>query len=117
MNLKEKSDHVFSIYIRRRDCPDGVGRCISCGKLMTFDTCDCGHYIPRGNMSTRYYERNCAAQCRECNRYKDGNLAGFTIGLVERYGDGIISELNALKHATAKFSKSDYEELIKKYKP
>lgn len=114
---KEVADRVFSLYIRRRDCPDGVGRCISCGKLITVETCDCGHYIPRGNMATRYYERNCAAQCRPCNRYKDGNLVGFTIGLVERYGDGIIEELNALKHTTTKFSKSDYEELIKKYKP
>lgn len=68
-------------------------------------------------MATRFYERNCAAQCITYNRYKDGNLAGFAIGLVERYGDGIIEELNALKHATTKFSKSDYEELIKKYKP
>lgn len=117
MSPKERLDGVFSLYIRRRDCRDGVGRCISCGRPITFATCDAGHYIPRGNMATRYYERNCAAQCRECNRYKDGNLAGFTIGLVERYGDGIIDELNALKHATAKFSKSDYEELIKKYKP
>lgn len=115
MNHKEKADAAFSIYIRRRDCPDGVGHCISCGTPITFSTCDCGHYIPRANMATRYYERNCAAQCYTCNRYKDGNLAGFTIGLVERYGDGIISELNALKHATCKMTKSDYEEIIKKY--
>lgn len=116
MSLKEKSDRVFSLWIRHRDCPGGQGRCISCGCGITPETCDCGHFVPRANMATRYDEKNCAAQCYACNRYKDGNLAGFTIGLVERYGDGIISRLCALKRATAKFTKSDYEELIKKYK-
>lgn len=116
MNLKEKADATFSIRIRHRDCPDGHGHCISCGMPITFSTCDCGHYISRAHMATRFYERNCAAQCVPCNRYKDGNLAGFTLGLVERYGDGIISELNALKHATCKMTKSDYEELVKTHK-
>lgn len=32
-------DKVFSLYIRRRDCRDGAGRCISCGRPITFPTC------------------------------------------------------------------------------
>lgn len=115
MKLKEKADAAHSIHIRQQDCPDGHGYCISCGTPITFNTCDCGHFIPRAHMATRFYERNCAAQCVPCNRYKDGNLAGFTLGLVERYGDGIIEELNALKRTTVKLSKSDYKEIMKKY--
>lgn len=116
MNLKEKADAVFSLYVRLRDCPDGHGRCISCGCSITPKTCDAGHFIPRTHLATRWDERNVNIQCYNCNRMKDGNLAGYTIGLVEKYGDGIVGELNALKHATCKLTKSDYEELIKKYR-
>lgn len=110
---REMLDRVFSIYIRRRDCPDGQGRCISCGRPINFTTCDAGHYIPRTHTATRWNVRNVHAQCRTCNRMRDGNAAGYTIGLVERYGDGIIGELNALKHRTVKLSDSDYKTLTK----
>lgn len=112
---KDNLDKVFGLYVRRRDCPDGLGRCISCGRPITFRNCDAGHYIPRTHAATRWDTRNVNAQCRACNRMKDGNLPGYTIGLVEKYGDGVIEELNALKHTTMKLTKSDYLELIKKY--
>lgn len=115
MNLKDKADKVFSLFIRNRDCPEGVGRCISCGKTVTPKTCDCGHFIPRQHTAARYDERNCAAQCYECNRMKGGNLAGFTIGLVERYGDGVIEELKTEKHSTVKLSESDFKKIIRRY--
>lgn len=110
---KDALDRAFSRYIRRRDCPDGVGRCISCGCPITFETCDAGHYIPRTHTATRWHVRNVHAQCRSCNRMRDGNAAGYTLGLVERYGDGIIGELKALKHATVKLSDNDYKTLTK----
>ncbi len=60
-----KLDNVFSEFIRKRDCTP-YGRCISCGKVITYDTADCGHYINRKHMATRYDENNCNAQCRHC---------------------------------------------------
>ena len=95
--LDDEAWRVFSIFIRNRDCPDGYGACICCGKPIRFNDCDAAHFIPRQHMSLKFDERNVNACCRECNRMKYGNLPGYTIGLVEKYGDGIIEELKALK--------------------
>lgn len=113
---KETLDKVFSLYIRKRDCRGGVGRCISCGTAIMVNSCDCGHFIPRAHMATRFSEKNCAAQCQFCNRMQDGNMAGFTIGLVERYGDGVIEELKAQSRQMVRLRDGDYKELIRRYK-
>ncbi len=69
-NLKTKLDRVFSEYIRLRDTAghskDGYFRCISCGQIKPYSQADCGHYIGRQHMATRYNEINCNAQCRNC---------------------------------------------------
>lgn len=113
MDLKRKLDIVFSQYIRKRDTP---GRCISCGKFIRYDNCDAGHYIPRQHLATRFDERNVNAQCKECNQYKYGNLNAYSIGLDRKYGKGTADELQTLKNTTIKLSRSDYTEMIKKYR-
>ena len=65
-NLKAKLDKVFSEYIRKRDTHNGVFKCISCGRILPYEQADCGHYINRKHMSTRFDEMNCNAQCRSC---------------------------------------------------
>jgi hypothetical protein len=40
----------------------------------------------------------------------------FAVFLEEKYGAGILQELNALKKTTVKLSRSDYEEKIEFYK-
>lgn len=112
----EIADKIFSIYIRNRDCPDGKGHCISCGRPITPETSDCGHYIPRHHLSTRYDERNCNAQCVECNRMKYGNIPGYTKGLMRKYGDYIIDDLISLGKREHKMSQSDFEDIITTYK-
>ncbi len=118
MNSKLKRlDKVFSEYIRRRDADsNGYVRCISCGMIVHWKDADCGHYIPRANMSTRFDERNCNAQCRECNRAKDGNISGYEIGLVRKYGHTIIGVLLEEKWQIRKWSKHALDESIKYYR-
>lgn len=115
-NAKEMLDKVFSIYIRRRDCRDGTGRCISCGRPITFTTCDAGHYIPRTHTATRWNIYNVNAQCRECNRMKDGNASNYRIGLIERYGLPVVDKLEQERHATVKLSDNDYRTLTRFFK-
>lgn len=112
----EKLDQIFSQYIRKRDCPGGTGRCISCDKVIYFSTCDAGHYIDRRHLSLRFDERNVNAQCIECNRFKNGNLRGYKIGLIEKYGKEIIPQLEQEKRVITKYSDRDIKELIKFYK-
>lgn len=116
-NLKARLDREFSLYVRLRDTmPNGYFRCISCGQLKPFGQADCGHYINRQHMSTRYDEMNCNAQCRKCNRFMEGNMSGYRHGLVAKYGERNVLLLEAKKNQARKYSDFEYSELIKYYK-
>lgn len=116
MNYKAKLDRVFSEYIRKRDSKDGYFTCISCGRVLPYEQADCGHYINRKHMSTRYSEVNCAAQCRKCNRFDEGNMSGFRNGLVSRYGEERVLMLEMQKNNTKIYSEVEYKALIEHYK-
>lgn len=115
--LKAKLDKVFSQYIRLRDrMPGGVFRCISCGQIKPIEQADCGHYINRQHMATRFSEMNCNAQCRSCNRFDEGNIQGYRRGLVQKYGEQRVLLLEAQKYETRKYTDFEYEALIKHYR-
>lgn len=116
-NLKLKLDTVFSRYIRLRDArKDGTFRCISCGRVLPFDQSDCGHYINRQHMATRYSEKNCNAQCRSCNRFDEGNIQGYRRGLIAKYGEPTVLLLESLKKETNKISDFEYQTMIDFYR-
>lgn len=115
-DLKAKLDKVFSEYIRKRDTRNGVFKCISCGRILPYEQADCGHYINRKHMATRFDEMNCNAQCISCNRFDEGNIQGYRRGLVSLYGEQQVNLLEAKKHNFRKYSDFEYEVLIKHYK-
>ena len=116
-NLKVKLDRVFSQYIRLRDMlPGNVFQCISCGKIKPINQADCGHYINRKHMATRYSEMNCNAQCRSCNRFDEGNMQGYRSHLVWKYGENRVLLLESQKYETRKYSEFEYKALIEHYK-
>ena len=116
-DLKAMLDKEFSLYIRLRDAmPGGFFHCISCGQIKPFEQADCGHYINRQHMSTRFDEMNCNAQCRKCNRFMEGNMSGYRRGLVAKYGERRVLLLESKKNQTRKYSDFEYAELIKYYK-
>jgi len=51
-----------------------------------------------------------------CNRMKDGNVKGYTQGIVKKYGQEILDELAVIKHTTSKLTNFEGEQLIKHYK-
>ena len=66
-NLTKKLDKVFSAYIRLRDAmQSGYFKCISCGQIKPFEQADCGHFFSRKNMSVRFDEDDCHAECKYC---------------------------------------------------
>jgi len=111
-----KLDTIFSKYIRRRDCGYGYAPCISCGKLITYDTSDCGHYENRKHMATRYDEKNCNAQCRACNRFSEGNIQGYRRGLIKKYGESEVEKIEIRRYNISKLSVPEIEILSKHYK-
>lgn len=115
-NSKVKLDTVFSIFIRQRDARNnGFGNCISCGNPVFWKDADNGHYIVRSNMATRYDEVNCNLQCRHCNRFCEGNMSGYRQGLIKKYGEEKVIELEMRKFNKAKISKVELELLIDHY--
>lgn len=117
-NLKNQLDTVFSQYIRLRDMIPNttIFRCISCGMIKPINQADCGHYINRQHMSTRYSEINCNAQCRHCNRFDEGNMQGYRRGLVNKYGETKVTLLESQKYEVRKYSDFEYKALIQYYK-
>ena len=115
--LIKKLDRVFSEYIRRLALtPQGYIRCFTCGAFITFRQADCGHYVGRECMSTRFYERNVAVQCHSCNRYAEGRKDIFAINLQKKYGQGILEELNRKKNEIKQWTAGELEEKIEDYK-
>ena len=115
--LKDTLDRVFSEYIRLRDTKeDGTFTCISCDSKLPYEESDCGHYISRKHMSTRFSEENCNAQCITCNRHNYGNIKGYRSGLIKKYGESIVLSLESAKYQINKMSESDYREKITHYR-
>ena len=116
MDYKTKLDTIFSKFIRMRDADSsGIVKCISCNKFFHWKKVDNGHFVNRKHMSTRFSEKNCNAQCISCNRFDEGNNIGYAKGLIQKYGPGIIDELEVLKYQTSKFSEFDYKVMIQDY--
>ena len=115
-NLKSRLDTVFAMFIRLRDAlPSGAFKCISCGKLLPFEQSDCGHYINRQHMATRFNEKNCNAQCRHCNRFMEGNIQSYRRRLVAKYGEKRVLLLESKQQDYRNYSDFEYKELIKYY--
>lgn len=106
---------VFQKYIRLRDkhLP-----CISCGNKNPSDWCG-SHFFPAGVYSGLIFdERNCHGACNTyCNKYLSGNLVNYRIGLIERYGEEFVNELekDSLVKKNYKYTKEELTEIKKKY--
>lgn len=117
MNLKAKLDKIFSVYIRMRDADkDGICTCISCGDMKYWKLMDAGHFVNRRYMALRYSETNVNAQCRSCNRFDEGNSLGYALGLTKKYGKNIIDKLRIAKKTSVKYTKFEFETMIRYYK-
>lgn len=114
---KDTLDRIFSEFVRIRDSDsNGIIRCISCGKIVSWKESDCGHYINRKHNSTRYDEKNCNAQCRSCNRFDEGNIQGYRKGLIVKYGEYAVNILEMKKYNTCKMGQMEINALGYEYK-
>lgn len=114
-----QADDAFSKYVRTRDSQDYYGKafkCISCGRVLPIEQADCGHYINRRHMATRFSEENCHAQCRACNRFDEDNIYNYRKALYEKLGENDLLVLEAAKHKTLKLSTFELEEIARTYK-
>ena len=110
-SLVTKLDNVFSIYIRRRYAINDISKCVTCNKEDHWKNLQCGHFMSRKHMSTRWDENNCQVQCAGCNVFKYGEQYLFS----QYLGNNLSEELYIKSRQIVKFTELDLEEMIKHY--
>ena len=80
----------FSLEVRQRDV-EKYGTCISCGKPITVDTCDAGHFIAAAGCGRDllFDPMNVHAECGRCNAFDSNHIIGYEQGLIERYDQSV----------------------------
>lgn len=111
--LKKELDKVFSEYIRRKYAKNGKTNCYTCSRLLEWQQIQCGHFVSRQHLSTRYDEENCRPQCVGCNVFGGGRVSTFANNL-ENESIGIVASL--YRKAGLIFKDFPYEEKIEEYK-
>lgn len=106
-------DKEFSIFIRKRDKDKG---CITCGIKKDWKLMDCGHYLRRGLMATRWNERNTAMQCKKCNGWNEGEKDIFRKKLVEMYGLPFVELIESERYKPAHISTNELKIMILHYR-
>lgn len=103
---------VANKYARLRDCfGTGGASCISCGVWKSFEELDGGHFIPATASSVRFDERNINAQCHRCNRFLHGFGRGYYRGMLQKYGQAVIDDLEAHESDTKKWTQGELDAL------
>lgn len=114
--LSEELVSIFSRYIRQLYSDEnGNLQCVTCGKTNHWKKMQAGHYHSSTIYSLKWDERNVHPQCYGCNIKKEGRKELYTIYLMDKYGDGIIRELQKEREKKVSFSKEDYIEMINIY--
>ena len=114
--LVEKLDKVFSQYIRLKYSSNGYCRCISCGRIHHWKEIQCGHYMSRRYLSTRWSEDNCRPQCVACNVFNQGNIQAYRLALVKEIGQQRVDLVEArARQESCKYGEFELEALIKHY--
>lgn len=119
-SLKKKLRKIFNTFIRLRDTDEnGVGKCISCNKPIFYgDNCQAGHYEPSSIVFANldFDEVNVNGQCAHCNGFLEGNKTGYMVGLVKKYGAGVLDQLKIKRRLGCHWVAFEYEVLIGQYR-
>lgn len=74
-----------------------------------------GHFYARTFTAVRWDERNVNGQCAGCNTFKHGNLLEYRKGMIAKYGQEVVDELERLHNQPFKLDRQWLEEKIKHY--
>jgi len=115
--LTAKAQRIFNTYIRDRDSRNGFFTCISCFRSMPTDQMDAGHYVPvKGGSFLRFHEWNVNGECKRCNGFDEFHLIGYRKHLIMKLGKDAVEWLENHRHEVKKWTRSELNEIITKYK-
>ena len=110
--LKNDLDFVFSRIVRLTAADEhGNCACYTCGKVKHWSLQQCGHFIKRGEMATRWDFRNVRVQDKFCNENLDGNLKVFEQKMNEEY-PGLADQLREISKEPYKWYVSELKRLL-----
>lgn len=114
-SAKTRAWKATSLYIRKRD-----PFCVTC---KVRPSTQCGHYKHNSDKPNKqlggnalwYNLKNLGGQCTVCNCYNSGELDAFALHLEERYGQGILQELERLFRTPKKWTIPELLEIEKEF--
>jgi hypothetical protein len=110
--LIDDLDIIFSQLIRLKEADEhGMAKCYTCEDVKHWKQLQCGHYISRAQMPTRFSEKNCRPQCKICNEDKRGNLVVFAERL-EAEEPGIVAILEEQSRGIQDYGRDELKVLI-----
>ncbi len=107
---KNWADVWFSRFIRERD----KGQCYTCPNKNNPKKMQCGHFVPRQYLATRYDEINNHCQCYACNMLYNGQPSAYGKRLRDEYGAFIIEKLENRRQEIIR--DMDYKQIGDTYK-
>jgi 5-methylcytosine-specific restriction endonuclease McrA len=112
--LKEKLDKSFSELVRRRACVTEYEliNCVTCKQVFHWKNLDCGHFVDRDHLPTRWDLDNCRPQCQSCNRFKTGRRYEFGMALNRELGQGTAERLIEKGNGPSQHIKDTAQELL-----
>ena len=115
-NLIADLDQVFSLYIRMKYADkNGIVECFTSGKKYHYKNIQCGHFISRSNLATRWLDQNCRPQSEYDNCLLGGNLAVFERKLEEERS-GSVEYLRDLSRQICKPTITELKSTIVEYR-
>ena len=113
--LKKDLDKIFSLYIRTKYAKNGVVKCYTCGKMGEIKKMQCGHFVSRQYLATRWDENNTRVQCWGCNGFGGGRLLDFEENLAGEIGKAKVEAIKMRRHNIVKLDSLWYNEHIQCY--
>lgn len=90
----------------------GYCQCITCGKIVKWNECDGGHFIPRRYRGTELDPDNVWPQCIECNRYSTITRVEFAEKVAEKIG---WKKVNSLEARKCDYNSPHYPSLVRQF--
>lgn len=115
LSAKTRAWKAIGAFIRSEE-----KHCCTCGAVGT----EVGHFKHNGDKPNKnlggnelwYFRKNLHLQCGRCNRWMSGNLAEYAVFLEEKYGAGILQEIQRLYNKPKKWTIPELLEIEELYK-
>jgi hypothetical protein len=101
----DKVDEALSEVVRMTAADErGECECITCGKKEHWRYIQCGHFMKRRHMATRFEFQNCDPQCSTCNCVNDGREEDHGFFIDQKHGQGTADKLKRMANQDKKWT-------------